>query len=620
MKRGSSVWQILLASIVLFALEFLLFSPALDYKFLNYDDDVYVYENANIQSLQAENIAWMFARPYYRSYTPLALLSHAIDFKLWENNPRGHHLTNVLLHGVNTILIFLLGVMLLHVARRKVSGQIPDSPPPLLMEADTSTILGAFVAALLFSLHPMRVESVAWISDRKDLLLVLFTLPCCMAYLKYDAHRGTKRAMRWYLLVLLFFVLALLSKTIAIVIPVVLFLLDMLLLKRKASNKWVPFATEKAPFFLLSLAFGIFAIISAKESQLSDIVAKLSGVQRALHPLYSLLFYPVKTIWPESLTPVYDSVGAPLMAVAAILCIVITVFAIIMAKRGQKFWLLAWLTYAVTIMPTITGLSVGIQPWADRYSYLPAASLMILLGAGVSVVWDRYRGKGARSLNLVLCAVAILLCGKLSAQQLPMWQNAETLWRHSIRVTPSVPMPYTNLGVALEGNGDHDGALLMYGKAVTLEPRCADALYNMGITYEAKQMNDSAASFYAQAITADRTYTDAYVNLGNIHVRAGAFDDAIRLFEQAVKLDSSDPDSYYNMGIAFYHKGDRTKALECFQKAVKYSPNYANAHNNIGIVFLDLGKQEAAMTSFVRAARLGSAEAQKLLSSKGFSW
>ena len=622
MKRLSPTWQIFLASLVLIALQFLVFSPSLDNEFLKYDDDVYVYENANIQTLKAVNVAWMFARPYYHSYTPLTLLSHAVDYSLWGNNPWGHHLTSLLLHSANTVLVFLLGLMLLRVVRLRPGGTTLEVSAEPVAFADTASVIGMFVASLLFSLHPIRVESVAWVSDRKDLLVVLFTLSCCMAYIKYDVYRGTKRALQWYLGSLFFFALALLSKSVAVVMPAVLIFLDLFLLHRRNRRSiWKSLVAEKVPFLMLSAAFAVFAIVASKESQLSTIVAKFSIVQWVLLPLYSIMFYPLKMLWPVHLTPVYDAPGIPLMVIAAILCIGITVLTIVNARRGREYWLLGWLCYIVAIVPTVTGLSAGIQPWADRYSYFPTISLMFLVGGSIRGLWERYQHRGApRGVIAVLCTVLVLVCGRLSAQQLRLWQDAEILWRYAIGVSPDVPMPFANLGVVLEGKGDHDGALVMYAKAVALEPHYKDALFNMGVSFEAKQLVDSAASYYTKAIAADSSYADAYVNLGNIYVRAGKLDDGIRLFEQAILLDTSDPDPYYNMGIAVYNKGDPVKALEWFQTAIKYSPGYANAYYNMGVVYLDLGIRDAAMESFVRAARIGSADAQKLLKSNGYPW
>lgn len=609
----------ILAAAVLVAAQCVVFSPALKNEFLKYDDDVYVYDNHNIQSLKPENIAWMFARPYYRSYTPFALLSHAVDYSVWGNNPFGHHLTNLLLHSVNAILVFLLGLMVLRMFHTASGPGAATS----LFDGDGWRLWGALVGALLFSLHPMRVESVAWVSDRKDLLLTLFFLLSCIAYIKYDQVRGTSRALRWFLLSLLWYVLALLSKSIAITTPAVFLLLDVLLLQReswRANRK--PLLTEKTPFFLLSIAFGVLAIVAAKGSHLSDIVAGLSQMQTILLPLYSIAFYPVKMLWPADLTPVYDASGVPLMLLANLMTLGITMFAIRMARNGKAHWLLAWSTYIILIMPTLTGLSAGIQPWADRYSYLPSVSLAILVGGGVAALGEHRarKGAGTRALATLGVMAVVFICGYLSWNQLPIWRNGEALWRYSSNVTPELPMPYANLGVALEGTSDHDGALAMYSKAIAIQPRYADALYNMGITYEAKQMVDSAAALYGRALAADRSYTDAYVNLGNIMVRDGRYDDAIRLYEQATKLDPSDPDAYYDMGIAVYHKGDKERALKCFETAIKFSPGYANAYNNMGVVFVDLGNEQAAIASFVRAARLGSQDAQHLLKSKGYTW
>ena len=620
MEQRDRPMKILLFAIAILAAQFLVFSPALKNEFLKYDDDVYVYENANIQSLKAENIAWMFARPYYRSYTPLALLSHAVDYSLWGNNPGGHHLSNLVLHGVNAILVFLLGIMVLGISGPAAGT---EQGPLSLLRVDDSVLWGALVGALIFSLHPMRVESVAWVSDRKDLLLTLLFLLSCMTYMQYDHVRGTRRALRWFLLSLFFYVLALLSKSIAITMPVVLLLLDVLLLHRQSWRaNWKALLLEKVPFLVLSVAFGVLAIIAAKGSQLSDIVERLSTMQTVLLPFYSIAFYPVKMLWPADLTPVYDAANVPVMLLAAFFTVGVTIFTIKMASKGKGYWLLAWSTYIILILPTVTGLSAGIQPWADRYSYLPSVSIAVLVGGGSVALWQ-FQGRrrvAVKRLAVLLLATVVVLCGYLTREQLRIWRNGETLWRYSCIVTPGLSMPYANLGVVLEGKGDHDGALAMYSKAVAIEPRYADALYNMGISYEAKEMADSAAAFYVRAIAADRAYTDAYINLGNIMVRTARYDDGIRLYEQAMKLDPSDPDAYYDMGIAVYHKGDKERALQCFENAVKFSPGYANAYNNMGVVFADLGNQEAALASFVRAARLGSQDAQHLLKSKGYTW
>ncbi|MBM2840580.1 MAG: transrane and repeat-containing protein, partial [Bacteroidetes bacterium] len=291
--------QILLAAILMSAAQFVVYGPVLNNSFLKYDDDVYVYENKNIKTLNAETVAAMFARPYYRSYTPIAILSHAIDYSIWRDSSWGHHLTGLLLHSMNSVLVFLLSILILSIYResRKEGRQIRSAG--LLFRADSSIVTGAFLAAVFYSLHPVRAESVAWVSDRKDLLLALFLLPCIMAYIKYDGVRGTKRALPWFLVSLGFYVLAVLSKSIATIAPLLLISLDWCLLHRhEIRQKWGTLLLEKFPFFILSIGFGILAMVATKESQLSDVVMKMSSLQRALMPFYSVVFYPVKILAP----------------------------------------------------------------------------------------------------------------------------------------------------------------------------------------------------------------------------------------------------------------------------------------------------------------------------------
>jgi hypothetical protein len=391
-----------LASAVLVLGQFLVFGPALDGSFLKYDDDIYVYENKNIQKLNPETVAWMFARPYYRSYTPLALLSHAIDYAFWKNDPWGHHLTGLLLHSANTVLMFLLGLVVLSMA---VKGPRDGGAFRRLREAPGSVVMGSFIAALLFSLHPLRVESVAWISDRKDLLVAFFLLLSVMSYLQYESVRGTRRALRWFLLTLGLFVLAILSKSIAIVVPFLLVALDGLLLTRERfREQWRQRTMEKAPFLIVSVAFGVLAAVAAAGSQLSDIVARMSSLQLVVMPFYSLSFYPVKILLPLDLTPTYAAVGTPWMAVGALASIVVTVLALRMSRRGRPWLLLVWICFVLMLLPTLTGLSAGIQPWADRYAYVPSVALFLLVGGLAAYGWEKYADKRASQSCADRCA------------------------------------------------------------------------------------------------------------------------------------------------------------------------------------------------------------------------
>jgi len=608
------------AVLLVIAAQCIVYFPAVHYSFLKYDDDIYVYENTNIQSLNAQTISWMFARPYYRSYTPVALLSHAMDYSIWKDNPWGHHLMEVLLHTLDCVLLFFFARFLL---RLILPGPGEGSPTATTGPAVASygAEAGALATVLLFSLHPLRAESVSWISDRKDLLLVLFLLPCLMAYFRYDRLRGTKHALRWYLLSLVLCLLAALSKSIATMTPLLLLGLDAFLLHRgEMRGRWGSLLLEKIPFFLLSIGFGVLAIVAARGSQLSDVVTRLSPLERFLMPFYTIMFYPAKVLVPFHLTPTYDSSGVSIMIVSALGACILTVAAALRAWRGRPLVFLAWVSYVVTILPTITGLGAGIQPWADRYSYLPSLALFLLAGGGISMLWSLARTGAVRILIAAGVIVLSVALGFLSRQQMSVWKDGETLWRYAVDVSPRLPMTYANLGVALESQGEHGRALEMYRKAIGIQPHYADALYNMALTFEQQGLPDSAEQYYVQSLMADTTYGDAYVNLGNLYVTTNRVDQGILLYHRALSLDPADPDPYYNLGYAYFQKGDRDGALEMFKKAVFYSPGYAKAYYGMGIVYLDGHDENAALSHLVRAARLGSPEAQKLLRTHGYTW
>lgn len=614
---GSSRIRILLPCAVLIALQWIVFWPALDNKFLLYDDDTYVSGNPTVQSLSAPSFLKMFSQPYFHSYTPLTLLSHAVDYSLWKTNPRGHHLTSVVLHCANSVMMFFMCLLLFRVTG---IGESKPSGGSLLTASSVSELAGAFISATLFSIHPLRVESVAWISDRKDLLLGLFSLSSVIAYMMYVTMRSSPQKTRWYLLSFACFLLALLSKSTAVVLPVVLLFLDALLPQK---NNWRALIKEKLPFILLAMTFGVVPAIAAKGGTASDVVFRLSGLQRVLLPLYTLIFYPAKILWPNDLTPIYDSPGFWWMVAGVVASTAVTVAVVAQARRGNKHWLVAWLCYVVCIVPTITGLSGGIQPWADRYSYVSTISLFALTGGGLRTILARPNRTVLQIRTLIITGILVaVVCTWcfLSREQMGIWRDSETLFRYAVEKAPASPMAHGNLGQALLENNDLEGAIVSIRKAIALEPRYPGALYNAGIAFERKQNPDSAAVYYGQAIAVDTTYVNAYVNLANLFVNLNRPDEAIPLYERAAALAPSDADVYYNLGNALYLKGDRRRALESYRTAVRISPGYASAYHNMGIILLNLGDADAALVNFQRAARLGSSDAQRLLSSKGYSW
>ncbi len=604
-------------SLILILFQFAVYAPALNNAFVHYDDNTYVYENENVKTFDVVAVAGMFARPFFRSYTPLALLSHSIDYALWKENPWGHHFTSLLLHSVNVVLMFLLSAVILsRVGRREKRTDAPG----LFSNLTADTIAGAFIAAMLYSVHPMRVESVAWVSDRKDLLLALFLLPAVLAYLRYDDLRGTRAAVKWFIAALVFNVLALLSKSIATVTPLLFLSLDAFLLHRSARREaWKQLILEKTPFLLLSAGFGVLAMWAARGSLTSDIVVRMTTVERALLPVYSPAFYIEKILLPLRLTPIYGAPSTPWMVLGAFLTLLIIAAILWQARKGYVGWLLALCGFALPLLPVSAGLSAGIQPWADRYSYVPSIALFMLVGAGFSVLWRRWTFR-LRGATIIIATSAATIFGFMDRQQIGIWKDSETMWRTVVREAPAIPNGYDNLGVALADKGDFDAALEMYRTAIRLQPNYADPYYNAGVIFQARGMRDSAIFCYHRAILLDTSCVDAYINLGNVLTDGGNLEEGAALYERAITLDADNADAYYNLGCTVYRIGNREKALASFKKAILFSPKYASAYNNMGVIFLEENNIESALESFVRAARLGSTEARQRLSKAGYSW
>jgi tetratricopeptide (TPR) repeat protein len=512
------------------------FYGAIGHDFVNWDDDVYVYANPIIQSLSPQRIWWIVSHFYYYAYIPVTLLSHAMDVALWGMHPHGHHLTNVLLHGANAAWILVLG--------------------RLLLRARPSALIGMSIAAILFAIHPLRAESVSWVSDRKDLLCAFFLLPSVISYIKYSSARGTSQGRRWYLASLLLFVLAVLSKSIAVALPVVLLLLDWLGPGQEERNsKWQKLIREKAPFFLVSLVLTVLSVAMVSPvGKRAYAVSHLSGIEPSLFPFYSLSFSLYKTLLPIHLSPIYPRVGLEWMIAGLVIVIAITGVCVFHARRGRKWMLLAWLTYLLLLVPNVVGLSSGMQPVADRYSYLSTISLFVLLGAGISAALER--GGRKRRLTVAACcgALAAIFIG-LTVTQVSRWKSSSSLWEYVVAKFPPRP-----------------------------------------------------------------DYTDAYLNLSAAYVQELRPQEARMILERAGRINPENAEVFYNLGVISSDEGDARAAVEFYLRATKLDPLHAKGFYNLALAYDRLGMNAEAIAAMVQAARLGLREAQEALSSRGITW
>jgi len=615
-----------LAFTAVMATAFLIHSPARENAFVSWDDNMYVTDNPRVQNLTRENVAWFFTHPYFRSYTPLTLVSHAVDYALWGEDPRGHHLHNVLLHTLNTGWIFLLGLLLITRTRYAASGQgQPGSISPL-SAPDDSALLGAAMGALLFALHPLRVESVAWVSDRKDLLCGFFLLPSLISYTQYRISPDPWTRRRWYALSLGLFIPALLSKSIATTAPAVMIILDFVLDGSSAwkSRKWAVL-TEKIPFLALSGVVSAAAIASlpgdAGEFQLAR---DMSNAQRYFLPSYSMTFYLGETFWPRNLAAVYDLPASETMAVYTLLMVLLTALFIVVARLFSPMALLTWLSYVFVVSPTVFFLSSGIQPIADRYTYLATPGFFLLAGGAIAHFWQT--GKNERRLRLARIAIVALLipvlaaCVILSHRQIRIWQNSPSLWSHAITISPGVAAACNGLGAAMGQNKRTDEAIALFKEAVRLQPKYSLAWNNLGIVFLSRDEVTSAADCFRRAIECSPGYLGPYLALGAIAERAGKDADAWKYYRKARTIDPHSVVAHMGLARLFAAEGTTDSCVVSLQRALGEGAADPLTYVNAGTIYERIGDTTASIAAFSRAARFGNSDAQRELKEKGVRW
>jgi tetratricopeptide (TPR) repeat protein len=577
------------------------FLPVLQDGFVNMDDDMYVYENPLIHSLSLHGIGWFLSHRYFNAFIPLTLLSHAIDYRFWGLAPFGHHLTSLLLHGLNAALVFILCLFL--VRCRPIDDQARTAwQGDRTISGRADLLLGPVIGSLLFALHPLRAESVAWVADRKDLLCALFAIPATVAYMRYAEHRGRTRWVRWYIASLAAFALSLLAKSAVLTLPLLFFAIDGMM---KRGTHWKRMLAEKLPFLFLSILAGVLAVASAPSGEVNYSVVHLSLAERILLPIYSTGFYLWKMLWPVALGPVYDVPSTTLLVGLSCAVVVVTLALLLLAVRRTAVPLLAWLGYIVLLLPTLVGISSGIQPWGDRYTYLPMIPLCVVAGSGFRLLL-RFSPASASELwrrRALIVGGMLLLMGfsMLSMRQARLWKDSDTLWMHAADVAPHNPSPPNGLGIACGSRRDYIRAVEYYRRAVELEPRFAEGYFNMGIAYESNREFGNAAASYANAVAVNSRYVNAYINWGSLFVNGRKVAEALALYDRALLVDPASADAHYHRGYALYLWGRYDEALLAFEETLRYNPYHAAALNNIGIILFGRGDQDGARQAWEQA-------------------
>jgi tetratricopeptide (TPR) repeat protein len=596
-----------------------------DHAFINLDDTLYITENPHVQAgLTIENLKWAFTTAHAPYWHPLTWLSHMLDIQLFGMKAGGHHAMNVLFHVANTLLLFL-------VLRRMTKAHWPS----------------AFVAAL-FALHPLHVESVAWIAERKDVLSTLFWILTIGAYAYYRESPGYRR----YLLVIVAFTLGLMSKPMLVTLPFVLLLLDFWPLgrlrpandagresrhaihpeapvrkKRKGAVvpaaktiereewpitplRWMvirPLLVEKAPLLALAALSSVITIIGQQKAMSS--LQTLPVDARIANALVSYVKYIGMMIWPIDLAVFYPHPHKqPVwLVLGAFLALVAATFLILRKINRFPYLGVGWLWYIGTLFPVIGLFQAGAQEMADRFTYVPMVGILIMVAWGIP---DSLSDWGRRKTALgVLSGIVILACAILAWGQVQLWRDSITLFSHTLKVTTGNFIAYNNMGTALSDQGKTEEAIAHYRSALRIAPRYAKAWINLGITYEESDRNAKAIEAYQEALRLNPNDAESWNNLGSAYGKSGQTAKAIEAIEKALRIDPSYDEAWNNLGNAYGGNGETAKAIEALQKAIRINSRYAKAWNNLGIAYAESGRTVEAIEAFQRCLHIKPGQA-----------
>jgi tetratricopeptide (TPR) repeat protein len=554
-------------ALVVLVLTLTVFFPALQGGFLDWDDEPLLIKNFAYRGLGLTQLRWMLTTTRMGHYMPVSWMSYGWDYALWGMNPFGYHLTNVLVHGASAGLLYLIALRLFG-ERAGVRG-------------------AAMFAALLWAVHPLRVESVVWITERRDVLSGLFFLLAVLAYLAYcgqAASSSRRRGLYW--LSLGCFALGLGSKGMVATLPAVLLLLDVYPLRRvsdRASARRV--LIEKVPFAVLALAavaVGFWAVVRGGGMTPLN---QLGWVERIAISFYALGFYLLKTVWPTGLSPLYtlpaplDPFAWPFLLSAAVI-VSISAAAVMLRQRWPAL-LAAWVSYVLILLPVIGLAHNGYQIAADRYTYLPALALALLAGGIIASAGRAWATGRFRIVTAVLAGLVIASLGTATWKQVRLWHDGVTLWGHAVALDPASGIAHANLGGELIHQGRSAEAAREFEKAIALRPNYPEAHLFLGVLKAQRGDAAAADAEFRRALELRPRLADAENNLGVSLARAGRLVEALAHFERAASLDPDSADFRNNLGLALAQLGRLAEAQAQFEAAVRLRPGFSEAEGNL---------------------------------------
>jgi len=588
----------LIVSLLLVVVVLLLYNQATHFSFLNFDDDTYVTENLHVRAgLTSSTIAWAMTSTY-GNWHPLTWLSHALDCQLFRLNPSGHHFTNIILHAVNVVLLFLL------------------------LFRGTRRIGVSLLAAALFALHPLNVESVAWISERKNVLSTMFFLLTIGAYGWYSLKPGWRR----YVVVAVFFACGIASKSMLVTLPFVLLVLDYWPLGRirgltapsALNSSRASFGTlvlEKLPLLTLSIAASVVAVVAQGHGGAVATVQRFPLQGRLENAIYSYAAYVWKTFWPARLAPLYPHPGNSLAGWKVTLAAVflIAVSGLVFKLRTRSYLLAGWLFFLGTLVPVIGFVQVGSQAMADRYAYLPCLGIIVMAVMGASDLADSK--KLGRPLRVAIAACILVAISAVSSRQIGYWKDSLTLWSHALAVTENNFLAEDGVGGALIQEGRAEEAYPHFQHAAGIVPD--DPISHAAIGAYLQQHLRFAEAIQQYQIVVHLACTPGlraleYANLGSAYRRLGNLVQAKESFDQALQLDSSVPNTWMGMGDMALEQGKPDEAIQDFSQAVQLQPT-AEGYLHLGRALRQDNRPSNALAAYRQALKLSPhlSEAQR---------
>jgi protein O-mannosyl-transferase len=582
------------------------FYPVTQNKFVNWDDYKNFVENPHYRGLGWTNIRWMFTTFHMGHYQPLTWVTLGLDYALWGMNPFGYHLTSLLLHAATAVAFFFLARRLLSIATG--SG-----------DERAEVWFGAAVAALVFALHPLRVESVAWATERRDVLSGLFYTLTILVYLY--ASRAVEPRGRWYWATAALFLCAILSKSLTVTLPVVLLLLDIYPLRRLGGSGgwWSESARavywEKVPLLLLSLVASAVAFIALAQVENMASLQRLGILDRLTISAYSLWFYFWKTLAPYNLSPLYElpstsELSEPLFVLSYVVVILIIVLGLALRRRAPGVGV-AGLAYSVTLFPVLGIFQNGPQIAADRYSYLSCMGWAVLGGACAQYFLRAALESRTRKATFVLgSSIAVVMIFGLSFltwRQTQVWRDPETLWNHVLSTIGPSLFAHNNLGNALTAQGRFVEATEQFHKALRIDPKDADATYNLGNVLAQQGKFEAAAQQLQHALQINPGNAMTAYDLGNVRAKQQRFEEAMEQFHNALKIDPGLASAHYNLGSLLSQQGKLNEAIAHFRQVMLLAPTDIRPPYNMGQLFAKQGKLDEAIRHFRLALRIDPA-------------